>query len=120
MGSFGCSVPTLRCGMWDPVPGPGIEQGPPALEAWSLSHWTTREVPENVQNVLISLLFLKDIFIGYRIISLKTLSLSTLKVLLLCFLAYITAEKKSATKILMSITLHVINLLTLTAYFHLL
>ena len=24
---------------------PGIEPGPPALGAWSLSHWTTREVP---------------------------------------------------------------------------
>ena len=31
--------------MWDPVPWPGIEPGPPALVAQSLSHWTTREVP---------------------------------------------------------------------------
>ena len=26
------------------VPGPGIEPVPPALEAWSLNHWTAREV----------------------------------------------------------------------------
>ena len=30
--------------MWDLVPRPGIEPGPPALGAWSLTHWTTREV----------------------------------------------------------------------------
>ena len=30
--------------MWDPVPRAGIESRPPALGAWSLSHWTTREV----------------------------------------------------------------------------
>ena len=35
----------LSCGMWDLVPWPGIEPGPPALGAWSLSLWTTREVP---------------------------------------------------------------------------
>ena len=27
------------------VPQPGIEHVPPALEAWSLNHWTSREVP---------------------------------------------------------------------------
>ena len=27
------------------VPQPGIEPGPPALEAQSLNHWTTWEVP---------------------------------------------------------------------------
>ena len=27
------------------VPRPGIEPGPPAVEAWSLNHWTSREVP---------------------------------------------------------------------------
>ena len=32
-------------GMWDLVPRPGIEPGPPALGMQSLSHWTTREVP---------------------------------------------------------------------------
>ena len=36
---------TLICGLWDLVPWSGIEPGPPALGAWSLSHWPTREVP---------------------------------------------------------------------------
>ena len=36
----------LSCSMQDLVPWPGIEPGPGALGAWSLSHWTTREVPE--------------------------------------------------------------------------
>ena len=31
--------------MWDLVPRPGIEPRPPALGVWSLTHWTTREVP---------------------------------------------------------------------------
>jgi len=33
------------CGMWDLVPWPGSKPRPPALGIWSLSHWTTREVP---------------------------------------------------------------------------
>ena len=32
-------------GMWDLIPQPGMELGPPALGVRSLSHWTTREVP---------------------------------------------------------------------------
>ena len=39
---------SLCCGMWDLVPWPGIEPRPPALGAWSLSHWTTMEAPELV------------------------------------------------------------------------
>ena len=35
----------LSCSMWDPVPWPGIKPEFPALGAWSLSHWTTSEVP---------------------------------------------------------------------------
>ena len=31
--------------MWDLVPWPGIEPGPPALGAQSLSHWPSKEVP---------------------------------------------------------------------------
>ena len=34
------------CGRWDPVPRPGIELMFPAVEAWCLNHWTTREVPD--------------------------------------------------------------------------
>ena len=40
-----CGMRTLSCGMWDLVPWPGMKPGTPALGAWSLSHWTTREVP---------------------------------------------------------------------------
>ena len=36
----------FSCGMWDLVPWPGIEPGPPALGGQSLNHWTTREVPD--------------------------------------------------------------------------
>ena len=36
----------LSCSMWDLVPCPGIESRPPALGAWTLSHWTTREAPK--------------------------------------------------------------------------
>ena len=28
------------------IPQPGIEPRPSTVEAWSLNHWTTREVPE--------------------------------------------------------------------------
>ena len=38
------AAPGLSCGMWDLVPWPGIKPGSPALGAWSLNHWTTREV----------------------------------------------------------------------------
>lgn len=38
-------VGTLSCSMWDEVPCPGMEPGPPALGAWSHSPWSTREVP---------------------------------------------------------------------------
>ena len=38
----------LSCGIWHLVPWPGIDLGPPALGAWSLSHWTTREAPGNI------------------------------------------------------------------------
>ena len=41
-------MPGLSCGTWDLVPSPGIEPRPPALGAWSPSHWITREVPQHV------------------------------------------------------------------------
>ena len=31
--------------MQDLSPPPGTEPVPPAVEAWSLNHWTTKEVP---------------------------------------------------------------------------
>ena len=39
------AAPGLSCSMWDLVPWPGIEPRPPAWAAWSLNHWTSREVP---------------------------------------------------------------------------
>ena len=36
---FGCTACRIL------VPRPGIKPTPPALKAWSLDHWTTREVP---------------------------------------------------------------------------
>ena len=41
---FRCSMWTLRCGLWDLVPWPGIELRSPALGAQNLSHWTTRDI----------------------------------------------------------------------------
>ena len=35
----------FSCSTWDLVPRAGIEPRPPALGAWSLNHWSTREVP---------------------------------------------------------------------------
>ena len=37
-------MPSLSCYMWDLVPWPGIELRA-LLGVWSLSHWTTRDVP---------------------------------------------------------------------------
>ena len=39
---------TFSGGVWDLVPPPGVEPGPPALGVCRLSCWTTREVPEVV------------------------------------------------------------------------
>ena len=43
---FSCNMQTLHWGVRDLVPWPGMKPGPPALGAQSLSHWTTREVPQ--------------------------------------------------------------------------
>ena len=42
-GIFSYNMQTLSCGLWHLVPRPGIEPRPPALGAWSLTHWTPRE-----------------------------------------------------------------------------
>ena len=44
-GSFICGIWALRYRIWDLVPWPVIQPRPPALGAWSHTHWTTREVP---------------------------------------------------------------------------
>lgn len=41
-----CTV--FSCGTWELVTLPGIEPKPPALRTWSLSCWTTREIPKMV------------------------------------------------------------------------
>ena len=46
-GIFSCDMQTLSYGMWDLVPWPRIEPGPPTLGAQSLNHWTTKDVPSN-------------------------------------------------------------------------
>ena len=43
--------------MRDIVPWPGIKPRPPALGAWSLNHWPTREVPPTIS------FFLKKIYL---------------------------------------------------------
>ena len=45
-GMFSCPTWPLSCSLWDLVPWPGIKSKPPALEAWSLRHWTTTKVPK--------------------------------------------------------------------------
>ena len=44
---FNCDMQTFSRSMWNLVPWPGMEPGPPVLGARSLSHWTTREVPSS-------------------------------------------------------------------------
>ena len=43
---FSFGMQTLSCITWDLVPWSGIKPGPTALGVRSLSHWTTREVPD--------------------------------------------------------------------------
>ena len=44
-GSVVAACRIFSCGMWGLVSWSGIKPGPCVLGAWSLSHWTTREVP---------------------------------------------------------------------------
>ena len=43
-GIFDLHVGSFSCGMWDPVPWPGIKRAP-CIGAQSRSHWPTSEVP---------------------------------------------------------------------------
>ena len=47
---LGLSCRIFSCGMWDLIPWPVFEPGPPVLGVQHLSHLTTREVPP--QNLL--------------------------------------------------------------------
>ena len=76
--------------MRDLVPWPGLERGPPALGAWSLTHGTTREVPRIVFTIKLCsgrhiatqmlLGFIKEYYIWFKlevaVFLLKILSLS--------------------------------------------
>ena len=42
------AAPGLHCGTWNLICWPGIKPKPPTLGVYSLSHWTTREVPEDI------------------------------------------------------------------------
>ena len=44
--SFFFNFLAVLWGMWDPSSWPGMEPVSPVLEAWSLNHWTAREVPK--------------------------------------------------------------------------
>ena len=44
---LGCGMQTFSCSLTYLFPQPGIKIGTPALGWWSLSHWTSREVPVN-------------------------------------------------------------------------
>ena len=63
---FTCGMQTLSYSMWDLVPWPGIEPGPLALGAQSLSHWTSRKVPRETFKVMeiFSVLYLNG---GYQV-----------------------------------------------------
>ena len=45
---FNCDMRTLSCSIWDLVSWSRMEPGPPPLGVQSLSHWTTREVPNTL------------------------------------------------------------------------
>ena len=45
MQDLSYDMQALSCGMRDLTTWPGIKPKPPALRTWSLTHWTTREVP---------------------------------------------------------------------------
>ena len=45
--SFFVYLLAALCGMWDLTPQLKMEPMPLKLEAWSLNHWTTREVSKS-------------------------------------------------------------------------
>ena len=68
------AVPGLSCGSYV-VSWPGIRPWPPALGTWSLSHWTTREVPPKiffllrlVNRTVFRVLYSKLVFVVWSIL----------------------------------------------------
>lgn len=57
-GIFSCDMWSLSWSLWDPVSRSGMEPRPAILGAWSLSHWTTREIPPPASRTVLGLLFL--------------------------------------------------------------
>ena len=55
----------FSCSMWDLVPWPGIEPGPPELGVWSHSRWTTSGVPLSIYCLFLSLIFCKNFCIFF-------------------------------------------------------
>ena len=51
----------LHCSMQDLVPRTGMETEPLALGVWSLSHWTTREVPRSPSFIFDELVFQRNL-----------------------------------------------------------
>ena len=69
---FSCGLGTLRCGMWDLVPWPGIEPWAPCIG--SLSHWTTREV--TILGIFI--IFNLNCSVSYKVVLYYSLNLNFL------------------------------------------
>ena len=61
------SMRTLSCSIWDLVPWPGIEPGPPALGTWSLSHWTTGKSSDTLLCPWTQLIFLVGKCLGPKV-----------------------------------------------------
>ena len=58
---FSCNIHTLTCGMWNLVPWPGIEAGPPVSAGGCLTTGITREVPKSCFD-------LKHFFASFKIL----------------------------------------------------
>ena len=68
--------------MWDIVPWPGIELGPPALGVWDLSLWTTTEAPWCAYNVRNSFLACRlKIFSCFKVLFSLSIFFRTLHVM---------------------------------------
>ena len=85
----------VACGIL--VPRPGIWPMPPALEVWSLNHWTTREVPVTHMNILqtkaIHAKFWKSYSFKWHKMSIESLSHSILYLVNYNFLWFLQQKK---------------------------
>ena len=65
----------FSCSMWDLVLWPGIKLRTPALEVQSLSHWTTRKVPDLLLSLRLNWSFYFFSFMGYAFVVMSKNSL---------------------------------------------